>query len=84
MTERWLFEHLKKKKALVDDSAEEGNPFATTTVADKKKEPDKPSVMGGFWNHLVESADKQMAAGRQLESNSANREDRKDKRKKKR
>ena len=77
MTERWLFEHLKKNKPVVDD-APVTNLATQPNVPSKKVEEEKPSVIGGIWDRLQKSADNQITATRQLESN------RDDKRKKKR
>ncbi len=78
MTERWLFEHLKKNKPVIEVGPVTS--LATQPNAPGKKEEEKPSVIGGIWDRLQKSADNQITATKQLESNS----NRDDKRKKKR
>jgi YidC/Oxa1 family membrane protein insertase len=85
MTERWVFEHLKKNK---DASATDSNVAATASAAATagkatavatKSEDDKPSALGGIWSRLQEAADSQRAVSRQLDNANANRNEKKKK-----
>lgn len=91
MTERWVFERLKRKSvsaeasavALTDGSSAStvktgviGKPAATKNDS----EPAKPTALGSFWERLQQSADNQHSATRQL-GNGARRDDKKKKKK---
>ena len=78
MTERWLFQHLKKNPPASPALVPVVTPSPTSPNKDAAK---KPSAIGGFWNSLQEAADHQITTARQLESN---RDDSKNKKKKKR
>ena len=78
MTERWLFEHLRQKKA--EEAAETvPEPVDSSSKKEKEKEPEKPSVFGGIWDRLQPSADTQHSATRQLDSGSSSRSEKKKK-----
>ena len=84
MTERWLFEHFKKRNPAETDSFETsieltgpGSPGKN----EKEKEADKPSKLGGLWERLQQTADNERAATRQLDSGNANRDEKKKKKK---
>ncbi len=83
MTERWLFEHLKKRnppEETADLSLAPAGPASGGTIRkDKDKDEEKTSVLGGIWDRLQQSADAQHTASRQLGSGSANRDDKKKK-----
>ena len=88
MTERWLFEHLKKRNPPTGDlalaAAGTNSASPTTTVISSAKptavspKPDeKPTALGSIWARLQEAADSQQAASRQLDK--PNRENKKKK-----
>jgi YidC/Oxa1 family membrane protein insertase len=83
MTERTLFEHWKKKKPVVTDEGSRiaGNSASDVTASkkEKPKEPEKPTALGSLWDRLQKSADSEFHSTRQLESNAANRDDKKKK-----
>ena len=81
MTERWLFEHLKKKPNDSDGVVNDTDPVPPPANGKKESEkgPEKPSAIGGIWDRLQKSADNQYAATRQLGSNSSPRDDKKKK-----
>ncbi len=77
MTERWLFQHFKKKASDI-----ETNVIEVTAVAPASPIPienEKPSALGGIWNRLQNAADTQITASRQLGNNNPNRDDKKKK-----
>ena len=80
MTERWLFEHLKKRNPPGDLVEVASAPASKGPSGTVEKEPAKLTALGSFWDRLQKSADNQITATKQLESNS----NRDDKRKKKR
>ena len=81
MTERWLFEHLKKRKPPADSGAVIVQPISPSPTSPNKKHDEKPSALGGIWDRLQKSADKQHTATRQLDNYSPNRDEKKKKKK---
>lgn len=80
MTERWLFEHLKKKTPATGDLALATSAGSTSTSPNTivvtpvkssttaaKPEPEKPNALGSIWARLQEAADSQQAASKQLD-----------------
>ena len=80
MTERWLFQHLKKNKAVTVDSDPFTDPAKPKVLTAKKEKTDeKPSALGGIWDRLQKSADNQYSTSRQLDNTNTNRPDKKKK-----
>ena len=90
MTERWLFEHLKKKSPPASETTlafSGGGSSSTggTTILTKSgapstpAEPAKPSALNQFWNRLQDAADNQRTASKQL--GNSNRDNNKKKKK---
>lgn len=86
MTERWIFDKWKKTPPVDESSVESitppSNPLVTTRTEksrEKAKEPEKPSVLGSWWEKMQQAADEQRSASRQLDRNTSNRDDRKKK-----
>ena len=77
MTERWLFEHLKKTPPPEEEVAFiNGSPSPTPQPSG---DPGKPSALGGFWNRLQEAADTHQKATRQLDNTASSRDEKKKK-----
>jgi YidC/Oxa1 family membrane protein insertase len=90
MTERWLFDHLKKEPAAEDSTTAVYEPPSTSGLAVKtpapanKTEDEKPTALGRIWNRWQEAADSQRNVSRQLDNSGPDRKDNKAKKKKKR
>ncbi len=78
MTERWLFEHLKKDPP-ADSTVLAANSTASGAPSAGKAEDTKPSALGGIWNRLQEAADSHHSASRQLDNSGSNRDEKKKK-----
>ena len=93
MTERWVFERLKRKSSNSESNdvtvstgststAYSGKPASGKPASGKPdKEPSKPTALGGIWDRLQQSADNQHSATRKL-GNSSTREEKEKKKKK--